>query len=60
MEPSTDLNDLVDFFGYLLFEGGEFSRGDDCYGVATILDLALVGALEGGADDDDPMGARHL
>ena len=47
-------------FGYLLLEGGEFPGGNDCYGVAATLDLALVGALEGGADGDDPMGARHL
>ena len=28
--------------------------------MATALDLALVGPLEGGADGDDPMGTRHL
>ena len=28
--------------------------------MAIALDLALVGLLEGGADGDDPMGARHL
>ena len=28
--------------------------------MTTALDLALIGALEGGADGDDPMGARHL
>ena len=28
--------------------------------MATALDLALVGLLEGGADGDDPVGARHL
>ena len=47
-------------FDGLLFEGGEFSGGDDCCGVATTLDLTLVGVLEGGADGDDPMGAQHL
>ena len=48
------------FFGDLLLEGGEFPRGDDCCGVATALDLALIGAQEGDADGDDPMGAQHL
>ena len=45
------------FFGDLFLEGGEFPGGDDCCGVASALDLALVGPLEGGADGDDPMGA---
>ena len=48
------------FFGNLLFEGGEFSGGDDRCGMVTGLDLTLVGPLEGGADSDDPVGARHL
>ena len=47
-------------FGDLLLEGGKLPRGDDCHGVATALDLALIGALEGGADGDDPTGAWHL
>ena len=48
------------FFGDLLLEGGEFPGGDDCYGMAAALDLVVVGPLEGGADGDDPVGARHL
>ena len=48
------------FFGDLLLEGGEFPGGDDCCGKAAALDLTLIGMLEGGADGDDPMGARHL
>ena len=28
--------------------------------MVVALDLALIGPLEGGADGDDPMGARHL
>ena len=28
--------------------------------MAAALDLAPVGPLEGGADGDDPVGARHL
>ena len=48
------------FFGHLLLEGDEFPGGDDCHGMATALDLTLVGELEGGADGDDPMGAQHL
>ena len=45
------------FFGDLLPEGGELPGGDDCRGVATSLDLALIDALEGGVDGDDPMRA---
>ena len=66
LEPPTDLNDPVDFFvsgrffGDLFLEGGEFLGGNDGSGVATALDLALIGVLEGGADGDDPVGARHL
>ena len=48
------------FFGDLLLEGGEFPGGNDCCGMAAALDLTLVGPLEGGADGDDPVGARHL
>ena len=48
------------FFGDLLPDGRELSRGDDCRGVITALDLALIGALEGGADGDDPARTRHL
>ena len=28
--------------------------------MTAALDLALIGALEGGADSDDPVGTRHL
>ena len=61
LEPSTGSKDPVDFlgsgtfFGDLLLDGGELSRGDDCCGVTAALDLALIGALEGGANGDDPM-----
>ena len=48
------------FFGNLLPDGRKLLGGDDCHGVATTLDLALVGSLEGGADSDDPMGAKHV
>ena len=66
MEPSADSNDPVDFlvsgifFGSLLPEGDEFPRGDDRGGMAAAFDFALVSALEGGADGDDPMEARHI
>ena len=46
------------FFNDLLPEGGELFRGDDCCGVAAAFDFALVSATEGGADGDDPVGAR--
>ena len=42
------------FFGNLLPEGRELYRGDNCCGVIAALNLALVGALKGGADSDDP------
>ena len=48
------------FFGDLLPNGRELSRGDDCRGVIATLDLALVGALEGGANGDDPTRTWHL
>ena len=38
----------------------ELLGGDDCQGMLAALNLALVGALEGGADGDDPAWARHL
>ena len=34
--------------------------GNDSHGVFAALDFTLVSVLEGGADGDDPMGARHL
>ena len=48
------------FFGDLFSDVRELSRGDDCRGVIASLDLALIGALEGGVDNDDPTGARHF
>ena len=48
------------FFGDLLLDGHKLLGGDDCHGVITALDLAFIGALEGGADGDDPVGPRHL
>ena len=48
------------FFGDLLPNGRKLLGGDDCHGMIATLDLALVGMLEGGADDDDPAWARHL
>ena len=51
--PSQPLG-IERFFGDLLPDGRELFGGDDCRGVIVALDLALVGALEGGADGDDP------
>ena len=48
------------FFGDLLPDGRELFGGDNYCGVLTALDLTLVGTLEGGADDDDPMWTQHL
>ena len=48
------------FFSDLLPDGHELSEGDDCHGVIAALDLALIGALEGGVDGDDPTWAWHL
>ena len=47
-------------FGDLLLEGGEFPGGDDRGGMAAAFDFALISVTEGGADGDDPTGARHL
>ena len=38
----------------------ESLRANDRCGVTAALDLALIGALEGGTDGDDPTGARHF
>ena len=48
------------FFGHLFLEGDELLGGNSCRGVAAAFDLAFVGTLEGGADGDDPAGARHF
>ena len=48
------------FFGDLLPDGHKLLGGDDCRGVFTTLDLALVGTLEGGANGDDPIWTWHL
>ena len=48
------------FFDDLLPNGRKLFGGDNCRGVLATLDLALVGALEGGADGDDPARSRHL
>ena len=57
--PSIGLNDPTDhFFDDLLPSGRKLFRGDNCRGVFAALDLTLVGTLEGGADGDDPVGAR--
>ena len=66
LEPSTGSKDPVDFlgsgtfFGDLLLDGGELSGGYDCCSMIATLDLALIGALEGGANGDDPTRAWHL
>ena len=44
------------FFGDLLPDGCELFGGDNCHGMLAALDLTLIGALEGGADSDDPAG----
>ena len=48
------------FFNDLLHDGCKLFRGDNCRSVFAALNLALIGALEGGADGDDPAWTRHL
>ena len=48
------------FFDDLLPDGCKLFRGDDYRDVFAALDLALIGALEGGADGDDPTRTWHL
>ena len=48
------------FFGDLLPDGCKLFGGDDCRGLIAAIDLALVGALEGGANGDDPTRSWHL
>ena len=66
LEPSADSNDPIDFFASSAssvtssLRAASSSEATIVVAWATALDLALVGPLEGGADGDDPMGARHL
>ena len=48
------------FFDDLLPDSRKLFGGDNCSGVFAALDLALVDALEGGADGDDPAWTWHL
>ena len=57
LERPSRLLGVGRFFGDLLLDDGELFGGDDCCGVTAALDLALIGALEGGADSDDPTEA---
>ena len=66
LAPSIGSKDPADrlgvgcFFDDLLPDGRELFGGDDCCNMIVALDVALVGALEGGADGDDPVWAWHL
>ena len=60
LERSSRLLSIGCLFGDFLLKGGEFLGGDDCGGVAATFDFALISALEGGADGDDPVRALHL
>ena len=48
------------FFDDLLPDGHKLFGGNNCHVMFAALDLALIGALEGGADGDDPTWTRHL
>ena len=48
------------FFDDHLPDVRKLSRGNNCRNVFAALDLALVGALEGGVDGDDPAWTWHL
>ena len=56
LERPGQLLSVGRFFGDLLPKGGELSEGDDCCDVTVALDLALIGALEGGSNGDDSAG----
>ena len=60
LEPSADSNDPVDFFASGASSTTFSLRVASSLEAMTAFDLALVSALEGGADGDDPMGTRHL
>ena len=57
--PSRPLG-IGRFFDDLLPNGRKLFGGNNYHGVFIALDLALIGMLEGGADGDDPTGARYL
>ena len=48
------------FFDGLFPVGRKLLGCDNCRGMFAALNLALVGALEGGADGDDPTWTRYL
>ena len=59
MVPSTGLKDqdnfvVERFFDDILPDGHKLFGGNNCRGVFTTLNLALIGTLEGGVDGDDP------
>ena len=60
LERPSRLLGVGHFFGDLILDGGELSRGNDYCGMIAALDLALIGALEGGADGDDSARAQYL
>ena len=58
--PSTDSNDPDDLFASGASSTTFSLRVASSLEAMTAFDLALVSTLEGGADGDDPAGARHL
>ena len=59
LEPSADSNDPVDFLASGASSVTSSLRAASSSETAA-LNLALIGMLEGGANSDDPAGARHL
>ena len=53
--PSRSLG-VRRFFDDLLPNGHKLFGGDNCHGMFVALNIALVGALEGGTNGDDPHG----
>ena len=60
LERPSSLLGVGCFFDDLLPNGRKLFGDDDYHSVFTTLDLALVGALEGGVDGDDPAWTRHI
>ena len=60
LERPSRLLGVWRFFDDLLPYGRKLFGGDNCRGMFAALDLSLVGALEGGADGDDPAWTWHL
>jgi hypothetical protein len=60
LEGPSQLLGVKCFLNSPLLDDCELLRGDSLRDELAVLDIALIGALEGGATSDDPTWAWHL